>query len=173
MLSVCFASSCKWHSCLISHDVINWNRNLEDKRRGERTQKNILKKRQKLGLGRWLRWKVLGALPEDQGFWFLAPTAPTQGNSALPRASTPKDTKPSTGLCGYCPHMRSLHFPADMVKNKGRMGQLQLTGCSPIRDWCRKALWEFQFTEELVNLHFSSSKWIIKSCKTREGVVRS
>lgn len=118
MLSVCFASSCKWHSCLISHAVINWNRNLEGKRRGERTQKNILKKRQKLGLGRWLRWKVLGALPEDQGFWFPAPTAPTQGSSALPGASAPKDTKPSTGLYGYCTHMRSLHCQQTWLKIK-------------------------------------------------------
>lgn len=72
---------------------------------------------------------MLGALPEDQGFWFPAQAAPTQGRSPLPGASAPKDTKPSTGLCGYCTHMRSLHCSQMSLKIKE--GQLQLTSCSP------------------------------------------
>lgn len=62
--------------------------------------------------------EVKSAWRSSRGPGFLIQRAPTQGSSPLPGASAPKDTKPSTGLCGYCTHMRSLHCLQTSLKIK-------------------------------------------------------
>lgn len=171
MLRVCFGGRCKWHSCLISHDVINWNRSLEGKRRGERTQKIILKRDRSWvledGWGECLvlfqRTRVSGSLQGQHQHKEAHNCLVLQ----LKIIRSPLLVSVGTTLtCTAC-------TAQTWLKIKEGQGHLQLTRCSPIRGWCREALRKIQFTEELANLHCSSSKWIIKSCKRREGVVRS
>lgn len=171
MLRVCFGGRCQWHSCLISHDVMNWNRNLEGKRRGERIQKKIILKKDRSwvwedGWGEkclvlFQRTRVSGSLQRQHQHREAHNCLVLQ----LKIIRSPQLVSVGTTLtCTACTAQTWL---------KIKEGQLQLTSCSPNRDWCREALREIQFIEELTNLHCSSSKWIIKCCKTREGVVRS